>query len=168
MARTKRISSRYSRSTPKWASHFIRDYLENTSEYSGNFDFTMNICANSLDNTTPAPSIIKVKNFKCCVDLIQPTAHPNLQALVMALCYVPEGYNPNGELMKQHPEWIITWKGIDLSSGSATGTQVMYLNSKMSRNLNSGDRIMLIISGVGNKQATYKFAMYCQYVSRAN
>ena len=44
-----------------------------------------------------------------------------------------------------HPEWIMAWKGLELDGQTGAGKQVM-ISSRLSRNLNSGDSIVLLWS----------------------
>ena len=58
--------------------------------------------------------------------------------------YVPQGVVINSGLPVLHPEWIMAWRNIP-NDVSSTHHPIM-LSSSMSRNLQSGDSIVLLFS----------------------
>ena len=71
---------------------------------------------------------------------------PNIILMVVSLYYVcPTGNYTRCWYSIVAPEWIMAWKGIELDAQTPAGKQVM-LSSNLSRNLNSGDSIVLLWS----------------------
>lgn len=123
------------------------------------------ITQNSTASSTPTPSIVKVGNFQVKMYVAcNPSGGETsrimyyLRAYVM---FVPEGVTPSNAWMNQHPEYILA-KGSKASSGftyASTGGEnpTVYTNAKaivnlqyssrLKRNLNTGDKIMLILIG---------------------
>ena len=103
------------------------------------------IVANSSETSTPTPTIIKVKHLKATFDTTAGTSV--LTNGFVCFLYVPQGMTINAGTPILHPEWIMAWRGFELEyqSNSVLGKQVQ-LSSNMSRNLNSGDSVVLFWS----------------------
>ena len=129
----------------KWASYMKEITPANTPINAGTVGGGYASCViNSTQDATPTPTIIKVKHCKVSFDFF--TSSLFNQGFV-CLMFVPQGVTPTISSPVQHPEWVMAWRGLETSStDSLKGTQVM-LGSKLSRNLNSGDSIVVLWSG---------------------
>jgi len=96
----------------------------------------------------------------------------NLNNVSMYIMYLPEGYNVStdfGAFVFQHPEWILAYKYL----GSPTegtmggqGCQPIRIRSRYRRNLLTGDKLILVVSGYNSNStrtngtiwATIRFA----------
>lgn len=138
-------------------------------EVPANTSFTMQheITQNSTASSTPTPSIVKVGNFQVkmyisCVPS-EATVERIMYYLRAYIMFVPEGVTVTGAWMNQHPEYILA-KGGKASSAfthataiNQAGTEVPYnsakalvnlqFSSRLKRNLNTGDKIMLVLIG---------------------
>ena len=135
---------RYS-SKKKWASYMKEITPANTPINGGMVGGGFATCVvNSTQESTPTPTIIKVKHCKVSFDFYTSSLF-NQGYLCIMFC--PQGVTPNINTPTQHPEWVMAWRGMETSSAdSLKGTQVM-LYSKLSRNLQSGDSIVILWSG---------------------
>lgn len=132
------------------------------------------LCANSavVGVDTPVSTVIKVKNFRVNIDI---TATNNfLRNNFYAIMFIPQGFTPTADTPTQHPEWIMAWRTHDPSSTSvstAVGIRNFQISSRLTRNLNSGDRIVLyqsIISPAQNSQSTISTAYFASFVTCNN
>lgn len=166
MPRVRRTFYTARRKTAKWSPHLL---IQPISFETGTGDFASYqlVAKNSTDTTVPVPSVIKVKNFRVSIDTSAPVGAYAVDYFNVYLMYVPEGITINTDTPKNHPEWIITWKGIDNSTGN--GIENIVMSSRLARNLNSGDGIYLIFAGYNSLESrTFKMAATTTYVSRAN
>lgn len=111
---------------------------------------------NEVNQNQYVPPVMKVKCLKaqltapaCPAPIIQ-----NTGMFRGYLMYLPQGVNfqvglqqLNGDLVltgtiEQHPEWIMAQKNIYISADT---TNAVYITSPLTRNLQSGDRIVLIL-----------------------
>ena len=127
----------------KWASMMKDIPLSNVvidPNATGGSYITM--VANSAETAVPTPTILKVKHAKLSLDFVF-----DATVLNNGFCcflYVPQGVVINSGLPVLHPEWIMAWRNIP-NDVSSTHHPIM-LSSSMSRNLNSGDSIVLLFS----------------------
>ena len=89
----------------------------------------------------PTPTILKVKHLRVVDLYMESTA---LNGGFVCLMYLPQGIIPGANTFLLHPEWVLCWKGIQ--NNSSTGHNLVQFSSSLSRNLNSGDSIVLYFS----------------------
>ncbi|AYA60340.1 hypothetical protein [Bovine serum-associated circular virus] len=166
MPRARRTFYTARRQTVKWSPHLLIQPM--TMEATqGEFASYQLIAKNSSDTSIPVPSVIKVKNFKVSIDTSAPSDFSQgMKYLNAYLMYVPEGITLNTDTAKNHPEWIIAWRGINDTNQSDRDNYV--LSSRLARNLNSGDAIYLLFAGYTNTTHSFSFVATTTYVSRAN
>ena len=181
---------RYIKPKKRWASNIKNLTLSGPS--STQFCGSVALVSNTTQNTSPTPVIIKAKRFKVSVDCFNTfSASASVITPISANAYVifvPEGYISDqiqtmtyaeaNALVSQHPEYILSWRKLDFSSsystssssGSSNSTAVTF-SSSLARNLNSGDRIFLIIlAETNNNNVTIQVAASAtvQYWTCAN
>lgn len=126
---------------------------------------------------TSSASILKVGRFRFNGYI---TSSDNLTKYIIGISYIPEGYtltantnvsrNNLGDcFFYKHPEWVLAWTRMDYNS--ATENEVR-LYSKLKRNLNSGDGIILFVIAINNSTSDSTFSYPVQgtvsYVCRTN
>lgn len=125
------------------------------AEYT-HYLYSSALVTNSATTSIPTPTILKCGNFKLKGDLrIAYSLEGGGTTVTIAGCvayivYVPEGYDVNAQIVYQHPEWIMAWTPVDMNLvGSNVSTsqdvQKFSISSRLKRNLNSGDRVMLLM-----------------------
>ena len=136
---------------------------------------TQTLCDANADNIYQPGLTKKVKHIKVDITKIK----HNIADLDKHLCklkayivYMPQGVNfetkdQANQLMNlaqtlvHHPEWIMAEKninpnGTDASTGNLTNT----LSCKLSRNLKSGDRVILVIAGYFTGLSQYDYSAH--------
>ena len=88
---------------------------------------------------------------------------PNIILMVVSfvLCLSHREITPDAGTPLLHPEWIMAWKGIELDAQTPAGKQVM-LSSNLSRNLNSGDSIVLLWSARNTTEGAIGVTYYAR------
>lgn len=182
----------------KWASNYNEFDFEATSTFpqgggTAQTAVTTNYSVLAINapqlTVSPTPVILKVGNFKIRGSINQFTTQPTNPANTISSCkiycmFVPEGINLDDNttatrLPQQHPEWIMGWTVIDsgIVNGTATDLPKFSITSRLKRNLNSGDRVVLLYStrtrvtyGTAETNIDSRFAgtVVCQYFTCAN
>ena len=162
----KNYKKNYTSNKQKWAS-FMKEIPKTIVQMvpgtAGSFG---TIVSNANESATPTPTILKVKHLRVAADLyVDSTA---LNGGFVCLLYLPQGIVPDANTALLHPEWVLTWKGIQTSS--ATGHNLVQFSSSLSRNLNSGDSIVLYFSFFNgtSTQVPITFEARCSCVVRKN
>ena len=115
------------------------------------------ICSNAVQEGAPTPVIIKTGNFKVQLDVSVYETGGNIGAAAY-LMYLPEGvwlsnasykdwYEYLSQVILKHPEWIMAWKQLGFQEGrsSTIDYDKVTFSSRLKRNLNSGDKIFLLL-----------------------
>ena len=132
--------------------------------------WTSTLCSNSA-NTASAPTatVIKCGNFKVSFDIeVTATAVSNVSGRCFIM-FVPQGTNPTYQWPTLHPEYIMAWRSFQVGGTVSAVT----IQSRLKRNLNSGDGIVLITTVYNyNPQqgasVTFGLDGACSYVCCAN
>lgn len=189
----RRRYTRVVRPKKKWASNMVNvEYDSQTAGPGGSVvtlstkaAFVFALCSNSAQGDSPTPVILKVGNFKTQLDC-SVTAAPAVDSGFIKstayILYVPEGVwlagttTPEQEfdffssIIARHPEWIIAWKliGGDWSNQAESADKVSF-SSRLKRNLNSGDKVVLVFFSESNNNLQYaKIHSVTQFWTCAN
>nr|QRV62005.1 capsid protein [ssDNA virus sp.] len=125
----------------RWASNIKSDKVELTLLTTSTSTATDTLlCKNSEQVKQPTPVILKFGRLKLKGDIRFSNTNVSQFTSCMIYCvFVPEGSNPNIDLISKHPEYLLGWTSVSLDSGSTFS-----LTSTLKRNLNSGDAISII------------------------
>lgn len=129
-------------------------------------------------NVTSA-TILKVGRFKLKGIISGPNTNNSQTSYIIGVAYIPEGYSVDQSIQVnatlgttffyRHPEWIICWTRMDFISNSQ-GNEFS-LSSRLKRNLNSGDQIVVFriaINASTAAQSASPIRATISYVCRAN
>ena len=98
------------------------------------------ICANSSTTTTaPTATVIKVGNIKVSFESESQSSALAALSGAIFLMFLPQGFTTNQDYPTQHPEYILAWRSFNPSGATSAVT----IQSRLKRNLNSGDSIIL-------------------------
>lgn len=160
----------------KWATNFV-DINANSSISGNKVVYATLLCQNSTQVGVPTPVVVKTGNFKLQCDAYFTLSQASAVEFSIYIMYVPEGLVPIGfddtkEFIDKHPEWILAWKysTFDYVSGTSN-IETIRVSSRLKRNLNSGDSIMLIGLGTTGSGITYSargLSGKCQFWTCAN
>lgn len=178
--RYRRYSRRFRRKGI-WSSR-ITNFTGSQSATAGNqFVIYQNLTTNPSQSEDSVSIKYTVKNINAAIQLESSgtASVENLQAYVM---YIPQGYIPTGvpgayaDAPYQHPEWIMAHRFIGSAQYDATniavqpGFPALRLSSRLSRKLDTGDRIVLIILGsnTATSSVTLDYQGLVKYNTKAN
>lgn len=128
------------------------------------------LAVTNTDNAIPTPTIVKTSRFSISYSFIldehaASNKNPYNYIVNLYLVYVPQGwpidigatpvnyvnkYSQMANLIASHPEWIIAkrqlgdWNQIPGAQDGVYDSKTNVLSSKLKRNLNSGDQVMLV------------------------
>lgn len=126
---------------------------------------SMSLCSNSTNTgSAPTATVIKCGNFKLWLDLVG--AGISVSAPIFAKVYVmfkPQSMVVDGLYPVNHPEYIMAWRSVELSNA---GLQNVSIQSKLKRNLNSGDSVvaLVVIQNYSTLEPQVNVGVNCSYV----
>lgn len=161
MARYYKYKRYYKKVYPRkrWASNiYTTNTLVTLSSGSKEAYDSYLLCANSSQNATPTPVMIKFGRLKLKGDVRTDLASDNNYVSgTMYVVFCPQGMTVNPALIENHPEYIIGWTQISLDSGNTFS-----FTSSLKRNLNSGDSISILfrVDSVNSTSNARNFNFY--------
>jgi len=164
MAKTTRRKF-YKRKSNKWASNIVEIEPTTTEVPTGINILNVPIVKNLNQSVNYASSVFTVKNTEVNLEFEVTSAERNwnIEGITYYIMYVPEGMNVSTDYNLQHPEYIMCYKyfGSPNLEGNTDIQQkpVFKVKSRLSRNLNTGDQIILLIklanTGTANIPISY-------------
>lgn len=154
-----------------------------SGEQSSIGDYTIyhNLCQNPNQQNTTVSNLYTVKNIDCQFELTTTDSglsQPTIENLQFYIIYVPQGVIPTGVpssyqyLPYDHPEWIMAHRYVGSPTNDANQTQKTYkIKTRLSRKLDTGDRIILLILGTNTSSSTSYTLGYqglVKYVTKSN
>jgi hypothetical protein len=175
----------------KYTRRHRRDWSTRLQNFSGSqlatagSDYVIyyNLCTNPAQSSDSVSNKYTVKNIKC--ELVvqsnkenQSSARLYLDNFQGYIMFVPQGYIPTGvpsayqTLPFDHPEWIMAYRyfGTPVSDGFEYYPPLR-LSSRLSRKLDTGDRVVLILLGQNSHStntATIEYTGLVKYNTKAN
>lgn len=126
---------------------------------------TKDLCVNSsATNVAPTATVIKCGNFKLSFELDGPLGNNNVLSGFCAIMFVPQGLTPDKDYPIAHPEYMMSWRTFNVGSANSNAVTIQ---SRLKRNLNSGDKVILFIKIVNNSDSlvyTFKLQGAVTYV----
>ena len=163
-----RRTRRYRRKSGRWSSNITTITKESIAAASGSWYGTLVLATNPVQVNTGVSQTFTAKNFEISFTLEgTPSASLwSLDAISAYIMYVPQGMTVTDAYESQHPEYILNYKYY----GSPTSAYVqsvgnpenymlqhfqpMKIKSRLSRKLQTGDSIVLLIKGSNASSST--------------
>lgn len=181
MARYRRRRSYFRRRSGRWAPNIVKISAQNDA-LSGEFFNTEDLALNPPQINTGVSQAFTVKNFEITFT-IEPTVTQSISALesiTAYIMYVPQGMAINSGYYAEHPEYIMAYKYLG-SPGNYFAPSTSYIQetqqyqpyrirTRLSRKLQTGDRIILYIQGSNEDTTTrqYRIDGLVRWWSKAN
>lgn len=152
----RRIRRRYyRRRTGRWSANIstLREPLT-TPTGSGSFYSYSTLCSNPIQVETTVSQQYTVKNTQVQFefDSLNSSAIENLTAYIM---FIPQGYQITETLPNTHPEWIMAMKYYGSPGPDAnTNRNPLNIKTRLARRLQTGDGIILLITGYKDNNDT--------------
>lgn len=164
MARTRRYR-RYRRRSGRWAPNIVK--ISNTILATpGEFSASEDLATNSVQVNTGVSQTFTVKNVEITFNLESGTGSQGyLEALTAYIMFVPQGMTVSSSYYAEHPEYIMAYKYIGSPSSDSTGGTANYgqnyqpyrIRTRLSRKLQTGDRIILYVQGSNENTNSVNF-----------
>ena len=138
----------------------------------GDLIVSYNLCQNPGQTDSTVSNKYTVKNIDLQLAYVANQLFTNLQAFI---CFIPQGAVPTGtpsayaDVPYNHPEWIMVHRFYG-PSANQNGSFPVKIKTRLSRKLDTGDRIVLIILGtnaVGSTN-TFEYQGVVKYNTKAN
>lgn len=150
----RRRYTRVVKNKKRWATNMIKasSSIQCTAQGAA---AEITLVQNAAQSGVPTPVIVKTGNFKLQFEYQFASAGSgttNGMQIAAYIVYVPEltgtlaDYTASSNFLLAHPEYIMGMKLIDVGNVSGS-TNVTTMSSRLKRNLNSGDKVCLIIQG---------------------
>lgn len=180
---------RYRRRHGRWSPNIVK--VSNTNNaVSGEFYNYENLALNSSTNSTGVAQVFTVKNFEITFTLETESNSPDaglastLESITAYIMFVPQGMTLTSTYYADHPEYIMAYKYLGSPAApviytNPTGTlgsvetqqyQPYRIKTRMSRKLQTGDRVILFIQGSNqsSSQQQYRIDGIVRWWSKAN
>lgn len=138
---------------------------------SDHTEITYTLAKNATTDQHIVPPVLKVRHVKVklhlpAVDINEINCHTGYRAYVL---FVPQAHEVTHETPTQHPEWVMATTSFGLQH---TAISSISLTSPVSRNLNTGDSIVLLLARFNSSASTQASAVMTTinytYVARTN
>ena len=156
----------------RWASIMkSTSYGTNLTSGQSNQVNSHDLVVNSTDSATPTPIVVKTGNFKLYGTTNTSIASTDIYKLYNVTAYVmycPQGYTYTTLLdITNHPEYIMGRSTFRFVPGENCSCS---LSSRLKRNLNSGDKVCLVLHTAKDSALTGTLNIYLnwQYYTCAN
>lgn len=137
----------YKKPRIRWATNIGSIEHAFNSDVETEFVSYVKLCENPQQSITSVSTQFTIKNpeLQFQIECNDPEKYDRLTCYVM---YVPQGITPTADLINYHPEYIMALRyfgGPD--DHSNINRNPLIIKSRLSRKLNTGDGIYLLISG---------------------
>lgn len=174
----------WKRKSGRWSPNIVKISSTNNAS-AGEFVNVEDLATNSSSNSNGVAQVFTVKNFEITFTIEVETYTPGqfLESMTAYVMYVPQGMSITSNYYAQHPEYIMTYKYL----GSPTSPQIYSVGStqyaqetqqyqpirirtRMSRKLQTGDRVVLLIQGSNQSSSSqsYRIDGIVRWWSKAN
>lgn len=171
MAKTKKYYRRkYNKG--KWSAN-INNILQNISLPSSSTTYaSILLQQNPIQNANTVSQQYTVKNIEMTYELETTDGLVYIENLQAYIMYVPQSMTIDQNLPFTHPEYIMAyrWLGSPNYDGSQPGRNPLYIKTRLSRRLQTGDSIIFLL--VGSNSSTSQQLMnirgLVRYWTKAN
>lgn len=156
----------------KWSPIFANEtQIINQTAINNHTELTFTLAKNATTNEHVVPPVLKVRHVKtklivAAVALNEVNCHTDYKAYIL---FVPQSHAVTHDTPNQHPEWVMATTTFGLQHTSTTSIS---LTSPVSRNLNTGDSIILYLSRYNHSTDTvassFSITASYTYVARTN
>ena len=155
---------RYRRRSGRWAPNIIK-VSDRLFAPSGEWGVSEDLAVNPIQVNTGVSQTYTVKNFEISFSLETATASGGyLESITIYVMYVPQGMAVSSSYYAEHPEYIMAYKyigspGVISTTNSEEGQQYqpIKIRSRLSRKLQTGDKVILFVQGSNEYSSSVQF-----------
>lgn len=147
----------------RWSSNIrsINNKFQKNSLYKDNdYNDTILLCANPVQSINTVSQQYTVKNIELQYWLETTGTLQNIcDDFCVYIMYVPQGMNVTSSYDTEHPEYIMAYKYLgNINEDVDTGRSALYIKTRLSRRLQTGDSIILFIKyGCKTNTTNYEY-----------
>lgn len=157
------------RRSGRWAPNIVK-ISNNIDATAGEWYYAEELALNPIQQSSGVSQTFTAKNFEINFTLengnsFQDQSNQQIESVTAYIMYVPQGMNITSSYYAEHPEYILAYKYLGSPHGllwyyfgeGPTSTEIQQyqpyrIRSRLSRKLQTGDRIILYLQG--SNQAT--------------
>ena len=158
----KKYRRRYYRKKGKWSSNIKSISARLSGSVGSDFNIYEDLCVNPEQNNQTVSQIFTVKNITVSFDIEEDENKTMwLNNLTCYIMFIPQGYYPGYDTPFKHPEWIMAMKYFGNPAREDNYIRSpMSIKTRLSRKLNTGDKIIFLITGIGNSYDNSDLAVH--------
>ena len=160
MARKRYYRRRYKKA--RWSAN-IADIPPETNTLSAGPGYASNtatLVTNPVQTNLTTSTVYTVKNIEGTFTIETTSDDLLLEDFTVYLMYVPQGMNVSNDYNVQHPEYIMAYKFIGSPSpDSPQQFQPLRIKTRLARNLQTGDSIILFIKAYNQTTTTRNYSL---------
>ena len=154
MAR-RRYHKRYYRKKGRWSAN-IKSIVNNTiTATPGSFYADLTLCENPVQLDSTVSQQYTCKNVELSYEIETASNIALIESLTAYIMFVPQGFLITETLPNTHPEWIMAYRFLGSPNSEIAannysqnpGRLPTKIKTRLSRRLQTGDKIILIITG---------------------
>lgn len=157
----------------KWCPNLSDILASEITARSGRFSATTTLTTNPNNSSSTVSQIYTVKNIEISFTVEGGSA--TLDGITAFIMFVPQGMNIDEEYHIKHPEYIMAYKylGNPVNPSLTAGGQQfepIRVRSRLSRKLNTGDSIILYITGknINSNATSFSLSGLVRWWTKAN
>lgn len=157
----------------KWCPNLSNILNSEITAHAGRFSATSTLTTNPNNSSSTVSQIYTVKNIEISFSI--ENGNPTLDGITAFIMFVPQGMNIGEDYHINHPEYIMAYKylgnpTIPANSMGGQQYQPIRVRSRLSRKLNTGDSIILYITGQnsGSSGASFNLSGLVRWWTKAN
>lgn len=139
----------------KWSPNIQDISYATLQANTGNFYIATDLAENLYQNANRISQPYTIKNIELNFEILCENQQ-NITSLCLYLMYAPEGMSVNSQYVKQHPEYIMAYRflGKPVTLTTAPGKNAVRVKSRLSRRLQTGDKLVMLITGENSGTGT--------------
>jgi hypothetical protein len=168
MAR-RRYRRSYRRRSGRWAPNIVK-ISSTVNAPSGEFSNSEDLALNPIQLNTGVSQAFTVKNFEISftIEAETVTALNLIESITAYIMYVPQGMTVTNGYYAEHPEYIMAYKYLGQPTAARLNSfneqqienqqyQPYRIRTRLSRKLQTGDRVILYIQGSNQSTTTQQY-----------
>lgn len=170
----KRYYKKYYYKKGKWSPNIYTIGSSGLVAQTGNFYISQELAKNPVQTTTTISQSYTVKNVELNFELAG-DSQQNISGVVVYIMYAPQGITVNSSYANNHPEYIMAYRFLGKPNYLTTtsqnpGRNSIKVKSRLSRKLQTGDSIVLLIVGenTGNQGTAMQLSGVFRWWTKAN
>lgn len=175
MAKFRRYRNYNRRNRSRWSPN-IQEILTTTLQTAADsfFYHDITLAFNPNQSNSTVSQVFTVKNVECNFYIDSSSIVNQLEDFCAYIMFVPQGMNVNYNYNLLHPEYIMAYKYLGSPTYETNSSTQQYqpyrVKTRLSRKLQTGDRIVLFIRGnnVGNANTEFDLHGLVRWWTRAN